>query len=452
MAEFQPPHSQEAEESLLGCLIIDPNLYHEITDGFRSEDFYYPKNGAVFKALEALHNEQSAVDNTTLTNMLENQGNLKSVGGMDYLYHLASQAPLTHNVKEYSKIIKDLSLTRTLISTAQGISDLAYTNHEDVNKLLAEAESRIFNLSNNQNTDNGLIPIQKIIFQTLEQIHEINANKGKLTGIPTGFVDLDQMTSGLQKSDLVIIAARPSMGKTAFALNIATHAALKENKNVMIFSLEMSRQQLAMRMILSEACIDGNDVRTGDLTAEQWRAITASADLISKSNIVINDTPGISIAELRSICRRRKIEKPIDLIVIDYMQLISGNSSRFENRQNEISDISRSLKQLAREMECPVICLSQLARGPESRQDKRPMLSDLRDSGSIEQDADVVMFLYRDAYYNTEDIVNPYEAELLISKQRNGPTGKVKLGWIAQYTKFTNFSEKGEEEEPPYEV
>lgn len=442
MADYQPPHSKEAEESLLGCLIIDPSLRIGLDD-LSPDDFYYNKNGAVFKAFEELHNENSAIDFTTLSNKLEKHGVLNLIGGMDYITYLATQAPMAPNVKEYTKIIKDSSLSRKLIDTTKEITKSAYQNKEDIEDLLTEAESLIFNLGSKQDR-NDMAPISSIILSTLEKIHQISENKGKLTGISTGFVELDQMTSGLQNSDLIILAARPSMGKTALALNICTHAALREKKNVVIFSLEMSREQLAQRMILSEACVDGNDVRNGLISTEQWKALMAASETLANSSIVINDTPGIAVSEVQSICRRMQLERPIDLIVIDYMQLMTSKA-RSENRQNEISEISRSLKALAREMQCPVICLSQLARGPEARTDKRPMLSDLRDSGSIEQDADMVMFLYRDAYYNPDGQVSPYEAELKLAKHRNGPTGTVKLSWIAKFTKFTNYSNQTDE-------
>lgn len=453
MADRILPHSVETEKALLGCLIVDPILYNEIIDGLTPEDFYSTSNRKVFAALSALNFEGSAVDITTLSDRLKRTQDFDKIGGFEFLTDLAANAPLSHNVKEYSQIIKDNALTRQIIQAGSEIVDSAYKEHDSVEDLLQNAESKIFNLSQGRNHENSMVPIRNVVFETLEKIQETNTNHGKLTGIPTGFKELDQRTSGLQKSDLIIIAARPSMGKTAFVLNIAVHAAVKEHKSVLIFSLEMSRQQLVQRMILSEALVDSNRVRTGDLRgAEDWTPITFSAEKLAQSHITINDTPGISLTEMRSICRKRQIEEKIDLIIIDYMQLMQG-TGKTENRQHEISEISRGLKQIAREMDCPVICLSQLARGPESRNDKRPMLSDLRDSGSIEQDADVVMFLYRDSYYNREEAANPYEAELNIAKQRNGPTGRIFLHWMAEYTKFTdpaNEAEENLEEETPF--
>lgn len=450
MANRIPPHSEEAEEALLGCLLIEPTMIFDLVEGFESTDFYNPKNQSVYEAIQSLQSDNKAIDFTTLTDKLKRQGTYDKVGGSEYLISLAGSAPIEHNVRDYSKIIKDNSLVRALIKTSNEIQEAAYEKVDDVENLLEDAESKIFNLANNFSEDRALVPIQNIVFQTLEKIQETNKNRGKITGIPTGLKELDEMTSGLQDSDLIIIAARPSMGKTALALNIAQHAAEKANKSVLIFSLEMSSSQLVQRMISSEAFVDSNKIRTGDLNGtEDWRPITVSAENLAKTKITISDKPGITLAELRSICRRRQLEEPIDLIVIDYMQLMSGNK-RTENRQNEISEISRGLKQVAREFNCPVVCLSQLARGPEARLDKRPILSDLRDSGSIEQDADVVMFLYRDSYYNKEQASNPYEAELNIAKQRNGPTGKINLRWVAKYTKFTDPARKDMEEETPY--
>lgn len=392
MAERVPPHNNEAESALLGCLIVEPGLHFELVPEFASGDFYNPRNQAVFEALENLQAKNSAIDLTTLSDELKNQGNLDKIGGSEYLISLIASAPIEHNVKDYSKIVKNNKIIRDLIKTTREIENAAYQAQDSPSELIEQAEAKIFNLAHNQNVDNALVPIQDIVFQTLTHIQEINANRGKLTGVPTGLKELDEMTSGLQKSDLIIIAARPSMGKTALALNIAQYAAEKAGKSVLIFSLEMSRNQLVQRMLASEAFVDSNKIRTGDLDGPtDWTPLAASAENLSNTNITISDKPGITLAELRSICRKKELEGPIDLIVIDYMQLMSGNR-RSENRQNEISEISRGLKQVAREFDCPIICLSQLARGPEARTDKRPILSDLRDSGSIEQDADVVMF------------------------------------------------------------
>ncbi len=437
MADKIAPQNSEAERSLLGSVLLHPDLLLDALDIVKSEDFYSEADQAIFQGMVNLHNKAVSIDLTTLSDALIKSGVDKEIAGIENLTRITLDAPLTYNVREYAKIVKDNALTRKLIHAAQEIIDESYSEHESSRELIDNAEAKIFALSQGSNRTSAA-PIKEILVETLAHIQQISENHGKITGISTGFTELDSMTSGLQKSDLIIIAARPSMGKTAFALNIAIHAAVREKKSVMIFSLEMSKEQLVQRMLLSEALVDSNRVRTGDLNgAEDWEPIMMAANNIAETTVYIDDTVNINLTEMRSKCRRQKSQNGLDLIVIDYMQLMNGNG-RNENRQNEISEISRGLKSLAREMECPVICLSQLARGPEARQDHRPMLSDLRESGSIEQDADVVMFLYRDAYYNKEEAVNPYEAELDIAKQRNGPTGRMKLSWIAEYTKFTD--------------
>lgn len=437
MADKIAPQNSEAERSLLGSVLLHPDLLLDALDIVKSEDFYSEADQAIFQGMVNLLNKAVSIDLTTLSDALIKSGVDKEIAGIENLTRITLDAPLTYNVREYAKIVKDNALTRKLIHAAQEIIDESYSEHESSRELIDNAEAKIFALSQGSNRTSAA-PIKEILVETLAHIQQISENHGKITGISTGFTELDSMTSGLQKSDLIIIAARPSMGKTAFALNIAIHAAVREKKSVMIFSLEMSKEQLVQRMLLSEALVDSNRVRTGDLNgAEDWEPIMMAANNIAETTVYIDDTVNINLTEMRSKCRRQKSQNGLDLIVIDYMQLMNGNG-RNENRQNEISEISRGLKSLAREMECPVICLSQLARGPEARQDHRPMLSDLRESGSIEQDADVVMFLYRDAYYNKEEAVNPYEAELDIAKQRNGPTGRMKLSWIAEYTKFTD--------------
>ena len=441
MPHRMPPHNKEAEESLLGCFILNPGTF-ENKYNLEKEDFYYKKNSEIFSALEALYNKGDAIDLTTLTDMLEKQGTLEKVGGVNYIVELMQKAT-TFNVKEYSKIIKDLSITRSLIQASNEIIDEAFNHHENINELLTEAESKIYNLSHTESDRKNLKTISSVMLKSLFNIHKATVNRGKLTGITSGFVDLDKITNGFQKSDLIIIAARPSMGKTAFALNIATNAALYHSKKVLIFSLEMSAEQLGQRMILSEALVDGDDVRTGNLSSNKWDAIEKTSNRIANSPLCISDSPTLTVPDISSVCRKKKLEDGIDLIIIDYMQLMKS-TTRTENRQNEISEISRSLKQLAREMECPVICLSQLARGPESRTDKRPLLSDLRDSGSIEQDADIVMFLFREAYYDKDK--NPYIAELNVAKHRNGPTGVIKLSWLAKYARFSNYTEEEADE------
>ena len=448
--ENRIPYSQEAEMSLLGSVLLDQSLLDGAVELISPEDFFITRNRDIFESMLALHEERSSIDHTTLAEELKSRGKFQEAGGAEYFTDLEFAAPIARNVKEYCGIIRNKSLTRQLIHSAQSIIAESSEENENAADLIESAEQKIFRLARGgQNTD--FESIQNVLTATIDRIESISRNKGRLIGLTTGFKELDEKTAGLQKSDLIIIAARPSMGKTAFALNVVTNAALRGGASALIFSLEMSREQLVQRMLLSEAWVDSSKVRNGDLNGkEDWDSIMGAADLLYKTDIAIDDTPGITLAEMRSKCRRKKAEGNLDMIVIDYMQLMSGGKNS-ENRQNEISEISRGLKALAREMECPVICLSQLARGPESRPNHRPMLSDLRESGSIEQDADIVMFLYRDAYYNKEEAVNPFEAELDIAKQRNGPTGVIKLRWIGEITKFTDPApEYMESEESPF--
>lgn len=437
MAEKTIPYSQDAEVSLLGSILLDQSLMDQAAEAVRAEDFYLKRNQDIFQSMLALHEKQESIDHTTLSENLKSRGKYEESGGIEYFTELEYNTPFARNVKEYVKIIKEKALQRELIYSAQKIIQQTSEPTDDVMGLVEDAESMIFKLSQSEQKKD-YEPIQTILMKTIEHIEFRSKNTDQLSGLTTGFKELDERTSGLQKSDLIIIAARPSMGKTAFALNLATNAALKEDAAVLIFSLEMSKEQLVQRILLSQAYVDSNKVRSGDIDQQKdWPDLLNAADRLYESKIYIDDTPGINLTEMRSKCRRKKAEGALDLIVIDYMQLMSGSGTS-ESRQNEISEISRGLKGLAREMECPVICLSQLARGPEARPNHRPMLSDLRESGSIEQDADVVMFLYRDAYYNKDEAVNPREAELDIAKQRNGPTGMMKLTWLGEYTKFTD--------------
>lgn len=437
MAENQIPYSQDSERSLLGSVMIDPSLMDTAVEYLRPEDFYLTRHQVIYDSLLALHESRTSIDLTTLSESLKNRGKYEESGGAEYLSDLEVNAPIARNVREYCKIIAEKSLQRKLIYSAQEIIRETSAPTEDVSELLETAESKIFKLTQSGHRS-SVKRIQEILNDVVDTFEQTAKNRNKLTGLTTGFKELDQYTNGLHKSDLIIIAARPAMGKTAFALNVATNAALQSQAKVLIFSLEMSAEQLGSRILLSEAYIDSNKVRSGDLEGEKdWEAILGATDLLYNTSIAVDDTPGITLAELRSKCRREKAENGLDLVIIDYMQLMTG-SSRSENRQNEVSEISRGLKQLAREMDCPVICLSQLARGPESRDDHRPRLSDLRESGSIEQDADIVMFLYRDAYYNKDEAVNPEDAELDIAKHRNGPTGKIRLRWLGNITKFTD--------------
>ncbi|HOQ17753.1 MAG TPA: replicative DNA helicase [Defluviitaleaceae bacterium] len=430
-----PPHDIEAEQSVLGSMIIDHEAIVTASEILRGEDFYRPDHKIIYEACIDLFNQNSPIDLVTLKSRLEEMGLLEQVGGISYLSHLAASVPTSAHIKQYAKIVESKSILRRLIKACQDISAVSFEAKEDVNDILNQAEQSIFHILQNKHTED-FSPMREVLLSAFEKIEEIYRNQGKVTGIPTGFIDLDYKTAGFQPSDLILIAARPSMGKTAFALNIAQYAAVRQKVPVAIFSLEMSKEQLVNRMLCAEAMIDSQKLRTGSLEQEDWVKIARSMGPLSEAPIYIDDTPGISVMEMRAKCRRLKLEKGLGMIFIDYLQLMTANR-RFESRQQEISEISRSLKALAREMEAPVVALSQLSRACEARADHRPMLSDLRESGAIEQDADVVMFLYRDEYYHP-DTEKKNQAEVIIAKQRNGPTGTVDLIWLGQYTKFVN--------------
>jgi len=430
-----PPHDIEAEQSVLGSMIIDHEAIVTASEILRGEDFYRPDHKIIYEACIDLFNQNSPIDLVTLKSRLEEMGLLEQVGGISYLSHLAASVPTSAHIKQYAKIVESKSILRRLIKACQDISAVSFEAKEDVNNILNQAEQSIFHILQNKHTED-FSPMREVLLSAFEKIEEIYRNQGKVTGIPTGFIDLDYKTAGFQPSDLILIAARPSMGKTAFALNIAQYAAVRQKVPVAIFSLEMSKEQLVNRMLCAEAMIDSQKLRTGSLEQEDWVKIARSMGPLSEAPIYIDDTPGISVMEMRAKCRRLKLEKGLGMIFIDYLQLMTANR-RFESRQQEISEISRSLKALAREMEAPVVALSQLSRACEARADHRPMLSDLRESGAIEQDADVVMFLYRDEYYHP-DTEKKNQAEVIIAKQRNGPTGTVDLIWLGQYTKFVN--------------
>ncbi len=430
-----PPYSMEAEQSVIGSMILDREAISSALEILISDDFYQPDLKTIFEAAVDLYNSNKPVDLVTLQNKLKDEGVLDQIGGVNHLSNLAMSVPTSAHVKNYAQIVKEKSVFRRLIRTNQEIIADSYDGTKNLEEVLGTAEERIFNIVQDRRTEE-FSPIKDLMVPTLNKIESIHKNQGKVTGIPTGFIDLDYKTAGLQPSDLVLVAARPSMGKTAFALNVAQHAAIKENAATAIFSLEMSKQQLVNRLLCSEAMVDAQKVRTGDLEDEDWAKLATGASILSAAPIYIDDTPGITISEMKAKCRKLKMEKGLNLILIDYLQLMSGNG-KTESRQQEISEISRSLKALAREMEAPVVALSQLSRACESRADHRPMLSDLRESGAIEQDADVVMFLYRDEYYNPETEAKN-QGELIIAKQRNGPTGTVHLVWMGQFTKFAS--------------
>ncbi|PKM95355.1 MAG: replicative DNA helicase [Firmicutes bacterium HGW-Firmicutes-1] len=436
-----PPHSIEAEQSVIGSMVMDREAIGIALENIDGDDFYQPDLKAIFDAMVNLYQHNQPVDLVTLQTKLKDLGQLDMVGGIDYLSKLAIAVPTSAHIENYAQIVKEKSILRKLIKAGQEIIADGYEGKERLEGILNGAEEKIFNIIQGRKTGE-FSNISKIVSDSLDMISEAYLNKGQVTGVATGFPDLDHKTAGLQASDLILIAARPSMGKTAFAINVAQHAAVKERKSVAIFSLEMSKEQLARRMLCTQGLVDAQKVRIGDLTEEEWLNLIDASTIVGQAPIFIDDTPGVSVNEIRAKCRKLKLEKGLDLILIDYLQLMSGNSKK-ESRQQEISEISRGLKGLAREMEAPVIALSQLSRACETRADHRPILSDLRESGAIEQDADIVMFLYRDEYYN-EDSEFKNQAELIIAKQRNGQTGTVHLAWLGAYTKFASSTYKKE--------
>lgn len=429
------PHSVEAEQSVIGSMIMDRDAIMTASEVITSEDFYQSQYGVLFDAMLELYNEGKPVDLVTLQERLREKDVPPEISSLEFVKDLLDAVPTSANVRHYATIVQEKSMLRKLIKVNEDIANTCYLAREKTEDILEETEKKIFDLLQYRNTGD-FVPIKQVVLNALDKIEKASKNKGTVTGIPTGFIDLDYKTSGFQPSDLILIAARPSMGKTAFVLNVAQHMAFKEGKTVAIFSLEMSKEQLVNRLFSLESKVDSQALRTGNLTDEDWAKLIEGAAVVGKSNLIIDDTPGISIAELRSKCRKFKLEHDLGIIIIDYLQLMSGGK-RSESRQQEISEISRSLKAVARELNVPVVALSQLSRAVEQRPDHRPMLSDLRESGAIEQDADVVMFLYRDDYYN-KDTDKKNIAEVIIAKQRNGPIGTVELVWLPNYTKFAN--------------
>ncbi len=432
-----PPHSIEAEQSVVGAMLMDRDAIMTAAEILSGSDFYQTSYGIVFDSMTELFNEGKPVDLVTLQNRLREKDVPEEISSLEFARDLLAAVPTSANVKYYAEIVLEKAILRRLIRLNEDIANTCYVGNEPLEEILETTEKKVFELLQTRNT-RDYVPIREVVLSALERIEKASRNKGAVTGIPTGFLDLDYKLSGLQPSDLVLIAARPSMGKTAFVLNIAQHVAFKSQKNVAIFSLEMSKEQLVNRLFSLESQVNSQALRTGNLKDTDWEKLIEGAGIIGKSNLIIDDTPGISISELRSKCRKYKLEHDLDLIIIDYLQLMSGRAgSRTDSRQQEISEISRSLKGLARELNVPVLALSQLSRAVEQRPDHRPMLSDLRESGAIEQDADVVMFIYRDDYYN-KDTDKPNQAEIIIAKQRNGPIGTVQLAWLPDYTKFAN--------------
>lgn len=430
-----PPHSIEAEQSALGALILDQDAVTEVIELIGEDDFYKEAHKAIYRGIIDLYNKNEPVDIITLSEELGKAGVLADIGGIEYLSDLTTMGILTTNAKHYAKIIEEKSTLRRLIRASSEIIEKGYQGEDEAIHLLDLAEKSIFDISQKKNRE-GLEPIKDVLLKTYEQIEKLYGSESTVTGITTGFIDLDAKTSGFQRSDLILVAARPSMGKTAFSLNLCLSAALKSNGSVAIFSLEMSKEQLVQRMLSAESQIAMGDLRSGNLKEEDWIGLAKAMNNLSNCKIYIDDTPAITVTELRAKCRKLKMERGLDLIMIDYLQLMNG-SGKNESRQQEISTISRSLKAIAREMDCPVVALSQLSRAPELRADHRPILSDLRESGAIEQDADLVMFLYRDEYY-FPDSEKKGIGEVIIAKQRNGETGTVELVWLGQFQRFAD--------------
>ena len=432
-----PPHDIEAEQAILGCMLTDKDAVISAIEVLKEDDFYREDNKAIYSAILSLYSRSEPIDIITVKAELVEAGNFERIGGLEYLAELPDRVPTTANVEKYIKIVSEKATLRSLIQTSNELIALGYDESEDVDNIMDMAEKKVFDLSQKKSVK-GYSALKDVLVGSFAELEKLYNQKGNVTGITTGFIDLDNKTAGLHNSDLIIIAARPAMGKSAFAINIATNAAIKANVPVVIFNLEMSKEQVGNRILCSEAMVDSNKIRTGQIEDEDWMKLATTLGELSEAPIYIDDTPGISIMEIRAKCRKLKIEKNIGLIVIDYLQLIQGTGKKNASREQEISEISRSLKILAKELDVPVIALSQLSRTAEKRDDKRPMLSDLRESGAIEQDADIVMFLYRDDYYN-EDTEKKNVAEVILAKHRGGSTGTVELAWMPSFTKFANF-------------
>ncbi|RAP74250.1 replicative DNA helicase [Paenibacillus montanisoli] len=443
MFDRVPPQNMEAEQAVLGAVLLQTEALITAMERLRSEDFYLPSHQLLFDAMVELGEAGQPIDLVTLTAYLQDRQQLEEIGGVSYLAKLSSAVPTAANIDHYAQIVEEKSMLRRLIRTATNIVSDGYAAAEDVGAMLSDAEARIMELSNRRSSS-GFISIRDVLMEVFERVEHLYTNKGGSTGIPSGFTDLDKMTSGFQRNDLIIVAARPSVGKTAFALNIAQNVGVRARETVAIFSLEMSAAQLVQRMICAESNVDAGRMRTGYLEGDDWEKLTMAIGSLSEAHIYIDDTPGITVSDIRAKCRRLKKERGLGMILIDYLQLIQGRGKAGENRQQEVSEISRTLKQIARELEVPVIALSQLSRGVEQRQDKRPMMSDLRESGSIEQDADIVAFLYRDDYYDKESEKKNI-IEIIIAKQRNGPVGTVELAFLKNFNKFVGLDRSHQE-------
>lgn len=432
------PNSIEAEQSVVGSMLMDKDAIIAAAEILNKDDFYHNQYGTMFQTMVDMNNAGRAVDLVTFQEELRARNVPAEVYGIDFIRELLEAVPTSANIRQYAEIVKDKAMLRNIIRTTEEIANQCYAGNGETEDILADTEKKVFELVKSKASKDSM-PIGDVVVEAIDRISAAARNRGAVTGIPTGFKDLDYKLSGLQPSDFILIAARPSMGKTAFVLNVADHVALKEGITTAVFSLEMSNVQLVNRMLSLESGVDADKLRKGRLDGSDWAKLLEGADNIAKSHLIIEDTPGISIGEMRSKCRKMKLESNLGLIIIDYLQLMSGSGRSSDSRQQEISDISRALKQLARELEVPVVALSQLSRAVEKRDDHRPMLSDLRESGAIEQDADVVMFLYRDDYYNKDTDI-PGVAEVIIAKQRNGPIGTVQMAWIAEQTKFADMA------------
>lgn len=435
-----PPHDIEAEQAILGCMLTDKDAVVSAIEVLKEESFYREDNRAIFAAIYALYSKSEPVDIITVKAELVETGNFERVGGLEYLASLPERVPTTANVDKYIKIVEEKAALRDLITTSNELVALGYDETEDVDNIMDMAEKKVFELASKKNTK-GYSPLRDVLVESFDKIEKLYNNKGAFSGIPTGFYDFDRITSGLHGSELIILAARPAMGKSAFAINIATNVAVKAKVPVAIFNLEMAKEQVANRILSSEAMVDSNKIRTGQLEDDDWTKLATTLGMLSEAPIYIDDTAGISIMEIRAKCRKLKLEKNIGLVVIDYLQLVQPTGRKNGTREQEISEISRSLKILAKELDIPVIALAQLSRSVEKREDKRPMLSDLRESGSIEQDADIVMFIHRDDYYNDES-ERKNIAEIILAKHRAGSTGSVDLAWFPSFTKFENLDKR----------
>ncbi|MCC0784747.1 replicative DNA helicase [Clostridioides sp. ES-S-0108-01] len=428
-----PPHSVESEQSILGSILLDKDAIITVTETIKPDDFYKEAHKIIYECMITLSNKGEPIDLITLTEELRKQGHLNDIGGISYITSLSTIVPTTSNVKYYADIVKEKSVLRKLIKASNEIINLGYSGATKIEDVLEQAEKSIFDISQEKTSDD-FKSINLVLMDAYDMIEKLYTNKSDVTGITTGFKDLNKKINGLQRTDLILIAARPAMGKTAFSLNLVQNAALKGDASVAVFSLEMSKEQLVQRMLSSQSSVELKKIKTGTLNDNDWPRIIDAMAVLSDAKIHIDDTPGIKISELRSKCRKLKIEKGLDLVLIDYLQLMEGEGNN-ESRQQEISKISRSLKVLAKELNCPVVALSQLSRAPEQRADHRPMLSDLRESGAIEQDADIVMFLYRDEYYHA-DSESKNIGEVIISKNRHGETGSVELVWLGEVQRF----------------